>query len=87
MRIFIYEYVSGGGLSGEPLPARMAREGLLMLQAILEDFLFLRRHEIRSTIDARLRTAVPTHLPVTLVDQKRHADVFAAFLDWAEAVL
>jgi predicted ATP-grasp superfamily ATP-dependent carboligase len=47
----------------------MAREGLLMLQAILEDFLF------------------PTHLPVTLVDRKQHADVFATFLDWAEAVL
>ena len=87
MRIFIHEYVSGGGLSGEPLPARMAREGLLMLQAILEDFLFLRRHEIRSTIDARLRTTVPANLPMTIVDRKRYAEVFAAFLDWAEAVL
>jgi predicted ATP-grasp superfamily ATP-dependent carboligase len=87
MRIFIHEYVSGGGLSGEPLPKRMAHEGLLMLQAILEDFLFLRRHEIRSTIDARLRTTVPADLPMTIVDRKRYVEVFAAFLDWAEAVL
>ena len=87
MRIFIHEYVSGGGLSGEPLPKRMAREGLLMLQAILEDFQALRHHQIRSTLDARLRTSVPAGLPATLVDRKRYAEVFALFLEWAEAVL
>jgi len=87
MRIFIHEYVSGGGLSGEPLPKRMAHEGLLMLQAILADFQRSRRHHIRSTLDARLRTTVPADLPMTIVDRKRYAEVFAAFLDWAEAVL
>lgn len=58
-----------------------------MLQAILEDFQALRHHQIRSTLDARLRTSVPADLPVTIVDRKRYAEVFALFLEWAEAVL
>ncbi len=87
MRIFIHEYMSGGGLSGQPLPGRPAHEGLLMLRAILEDFQALRRHQIRSTVDARLRASVPAELPVTIVDGNRCAEVFAACLDWADAVL
>lgn len=58
-----------------------------MLQAILEDFQALRHHQIRSTLDARLRTSVPADLPVTIVDRKRYAEVFGLFLDWAQAVL
>ncbi|MFQ5803943.1 MAG: ATP-grasp domain-containing protein [Candidatus Methylomirabilales bacterium] len=87
MRIFIHEYVSGGGLSGKPLPKHMAHEGLLMLQAILEDFHSLKRHEIRSTIDARLRTSVSSDVPATLVEPKRYTHVFNASVDWAEAIL
>ncbi len=87
MRIFLHEYVSGGGLSGEPLPKRMAHEGLLMLHAVLEDFQALRRYRIRSTIDARLRSSVSAGLPVTIVDRKRYSEVFDAYLEWAEAVL
>lgn len=81
MRIFIHEYMSGGGLSGRPLPGRLAHEGLLMLRAILEDFQALRRHQIRSTVDARLRASVSAELPVTIVDGNRCAEVFTACLD------
>lgn len=87
MKIFIHEYVSGGGLSGKPLPGQMAHEGLLMLRAILEDFQRLKPHEIRSTLDIRLRSSVPSNLPVTIIERDRYAEIFATFADWAEAVL
>ena len=86
MRIFIHEYVSGGGLSGKPLPKGMAREGLLMLRAILEDFQASKDHEIRSTVDSRLHTSVPSNLPVTIINRHRYDEIFAASLAWAEAV-
>ncbi len=58
-----------------------------MLQAILEDFQVLKCHEIRSTLDGRLRTSVRGDLPVTIVDRHRYTEVFDTLLDWAEAVL
>jgi predicted ATP-grasp superfamily ATP-dependent carboligase len=87
MRIFLHEYVSGGGLSGKPLPRGMAREGLLMLRAILQDFQTLKGQEIRSTLDARLRRLVPTNLAMTFIDGHRYEQIFAASLDWADAAL
>ncbi|MFQ5989983.1 MAG: ATP-grasp domain-containing protein [Candidatus Methylomirabilales bacterium] len=74
-------------MSGEPLPQAMAREGFLMLQAILEDFQVLKSHQIRSTLDARLRTSARGDFPITIIDPHRYTKVFDTLLDWAEAVL
>lgn len=37
MKILVFEYVTGGGLSHQALPAGLAREGGLMLMALLND--------------------------------------------------
>lgn len=37
LKIFVFEYVTGGGLYREPLPASLVREGDLMLQSLLAD--------------------------------------------------
>ena len=37
MKIFVFEWVSGGGLVAEPLPPSLAREGDMMLHALLDD--------------------------------------------------
>ncbi|MFQ5520694.1 MAG: ATP-grasp domain-containing protein [Candidatus Methylomirabilia bacterium] len=58
-----------------------------MLRAILEDFQGLGRHEIRSTLDVRLRASVPSGLPVTIIGRDRYPEIFAASVAWAEAVL
>ncbi|HEX6827514.1 MAG TPA: ATP-grasp domain-containing protein [Burkholderiales bacterium] len=37
MKIFAYEFITGGGLAREPLPASLAREGDLMARALARD--------------------------------------------------
>ena len=37
MRLLICEYVTGGGFLGQPLPASLAREGDMMLAALVKD--------------------------------------------------
>lgn len=38
MNILIFEYITGGGLIGQPLPSSLAREGDMMLSAAVNDF-------------------------------------------------
>lgn len=54
MRIFVCEYVTGGGLAGQPLPVGLAREGDMMLTALVKDLASLDGVEIVTTRDKRL---------------------------------
>ncbi len=53
MKILIFEYISGGGFCHTELPPSLAREGRLMLKALLADFAGLAEHEIVVMLDAR----------------------------------
>jgi tyramine---L-glutamate ligase len=67
MRILVHEFVTGGGFSGRPVPASLAREGLAMRTALLADLAAIGRHEIVMTTDIRFdRTAPPRVDVVTL---------------------
>jgi predicted ATP-grasp superfamily ATP-dependent carboligase len=57
--ILVYEFVTGGGLAGRPVPRSLAREGLAMRGALLEDLAAIGRHTIITTTDARFRRSVP----------------------------
>jgi predicted ATP-grasp superfamily ATP-dependent carboligase len=54
--ILVYEWVTGGGLTGSPLPASWAAEGLAMRRAIAADFACLPGRPVRVVVpsDARL---------------------------------
>jgi predicted ATP-grasp superfamily ATP-dependent carboligase len=54
VRILAYEFFSGGGLTGRPLPESIAREGWAMLRAIVEDLARTDGCEVATTLDARL---------------------------------
>ena len=58
MKIFVYEFFTGGGLVGEPLPASLAREGDLMLRALLRDLGGVPGVEVLISRDSRL-PAIP----------------------------
>lgn len=54
MRVFVLEYVTGGGLAGSPLPPALAAEGSLMRDALTADLLALPGIEVLLALDARL---------------------------------
>jgi predicted ATP-grasp superfamily ATP-dependent carboligase len=54
MRIFVFEYITGGGMLGAALPYSLAKEGDLMLRALVSDLLELEDVELIVTRDARL---------------------------------
>lgn len=54
MRVFVCEFVTGGGLSGAPLPDGLRREGDMMLRALVKDLAELPEIEVVITRDDRL---------------------------------
>ena len=54
MRVLVFEYITGGGRLDASLPASLAREGELMLQALAKDLAELPQIDIFITRDARL---------------------------------
>lgn len=54
MRIFVCEYVTGGGMTGSPLPESLAREGDMMVRALTRDLLALPGVEVVLSRDSRL---------------------------------
>ncbi|MFD1701415.1 ATP-grasp domain-containing protein [Methylopila henanensis] len=54
MRVLLCEFVTGGGMHGNPLPASLAREGLLMRDALARDLAELGDVALTTTADPRL---------------------------------
>lgn len=62
--IFVCEFITGGGLYNAPLPASLADEGEMMLQALVHDLLEIPGVKVTISRDARLP---PVALPVKTV--------------------
>lgn len=56
MRIFVFEYITGGGMLDSPLPPSLAEEGDMMLKALVSDLVEIDGVEVIATRDARLGT-------------------------------
>jgi tyramine---L-glutamate ligase len=54
MQILVFEYITGGGFAKEPMPHSLAREGDLMLQALLDDLTEVDGNRLMVMRDARL---------------------------------
>ncbi len=67
MRLFICEFITGGGLQDKELPDNLVREGNMMLEALLTDLLDSGFTDIITTRDKRLD---PLLLPVESVPIK-----------------
>lgn len=58
MRVLIYEFITGGGLLGAPLPPTLQREGAMMRDALLTDVMELPDVEALITLDPRCSAPV-----------------------------
>ncbi len=83
MRLLICEYVTGGGFLGKPLPASLAREGDMMLAALVKDVAALGGIEIASVRDGRLREV---DLPAAFRVVSASEDPWLAWRNAVEAV-
>lgn len=86
MKIFVFEYVTGGGLYREPLPDSLMHEGDLMLQTLLADLAEVPSVELITSRDVRL---APLSLPVHCLPVSPDSDflqAFEALVDEADAV-
>ncbi len=54
MKIFVFEFVTGGGMVGEPLPSHLVREADLMVRSLLEDLARIPGVERLASRDPRL---------------------------------
>ena len=54
MRVFVYEFATGGGLAGQTLHSNLVREGDLMLQSLVRDLVDCAGIEVLVSRDTRL---------------------------------
>ncbi len=69
MRIFVFEYVTGGGLAGCPMLSELVSEGDLMLRALLDDLTAIPGVEVEISRDQRL-PATGLKVPIHWVDSQ-----------------
>jgi predicted ATP-grasp superfamily ATP-dependent carboligase len=89
LRIFVYEHVTGGGFAGRPLPRLLAREGLAMRTALIEDLAAIGRHDVVATMDTRVACSAPRGVRVVGVAEREGRAASAAVdsvIDDADAV-
>ncbi|KAA0687869.1 ATP-grasp domain-containing protein [Azospirillum brasilense] len=71
MRILVVEFVTGGGMPPDaPIPASLAREGDLMLHALLANLLEVPGVEVTVTRDARLPPLTSPVRSITITDPR-----------------
>jgi predicted ATP-grasp superfamily ATP-dependent carboligase len=58
LRLLVYEYASGGGFTGKPMPVSILSEGFSMLRAVVADFKAA-GHSVTTVLDSRLATLNP----------------------------
>lgn len=77
MRHFVFEFITGGGLSGRELPVSLAREGDLMASALVNDLKQLPGDEIILCRDERL-SGLDADIQYCIVSQQAQATVLQA---------
>ncbi len=86
MKVFVYEFVTGGGCAGEPLPDFLA-DGELMWRALVDDLTAITGVEVITLRDARLDQPRLPRLHIVTTRAASFDDDFNHCLDAADAVL
>jgi predicted ATP-grasp superfamily ATP-dependent carboligase len=86
MRVFVFEYITGGGMLNSPLPPSLAEEGDIMLNALISDLVEIPGIEVHTTRDARLgKPGLPVECHM-LRDMEDFAITWQSCIESADAV-
>lgn len=85
MKVFVFEYVTGGGYAGQALPDFLA-DGELMWRALVDDLIAVPGVEVLTLRDARLDTPDLPGLHATIADAPAFERDFQRCLQAADAV-
>ncbi len=86
LKIFVFEFVTGGGLYREPLPEGLAHEGDLMLRTLVQDLSEVPGVTLTTSRDARM---APISLPIECVavtPEVGYLNIFKSLLHQSDAV-
>lgn len=86
MRVYVYEFATGGGLAGQPLHSHLVGEGDLMLQALVRDLVDCPDIEVVISRDARLPPLHPSVQTYWVDIQNPLSKVWDSCLECADAV-
>jgi tyramine---L-glutamate ligase len=82
----VCEFITGGGLCGESLPASLLKEGVAMRDALLRDLAVLNRFDIICMVDERLLLSAITYKSITVKASDDFNKVFKKALKKADYV-
>ncbi|MGQ0591770.1 MAG: ATP-grasp domain-containing protein [Gammaproteobacteria bacterium] len=85
-RLCVIEFITGGGLAGEPLPGSLAQEGELMLAALLGELGVLPGIDVTTTRDHRLSPLCGPTRCVTIGPSDDPFAVWGRCIEHADAV-
>jgi predicted ATP-grasp superfamily ATP-dependent carboligase len=89
MRIFVYEFVTGGGWwsidAGQPPNGSLLREGAAMANALADDF--GRIGDVRTLRDVRIENECVAGRALNVVGASEERDRFEALVRWADATV
>ncbi|MFA5982508.1 MAG: ATP-grasp domain-containing protein [Methylococcaceae bacterium] len=78
MKILVFEYITGGGYSQQEIPESLAREGRLMLLALLQNLLLLQDVELVLMLDERFKD-LAGHAKIKILLQDQNQNCLQAF--------
>ena len=84
MRLFVTEFITGGGIANDPLPGALKQEGHLMLQAVLSDCSQIDDIDLVTTCDSRIKLStenVEVHIVENAIDYMQQVKLIAAQCD------
>ncbi len=75
LKLLVFEYITGGGFAGQALPASLAAEGRMMLQALLDDLTSVPNLELILPLDRRcLEFSLPPDIELVVVEADDEID-------------
>jgi tyramine---L-glutamate ligase len=83
LNILVFEYITGGGFSKSELPASLAKEGLLMLQSLIDNLSGIETIELFVMLDSRMVREIspqPANIYVIRPEQSCHQEFIRLML-------